>query len=107
MSQKVIFNGIEISQPKYDSSILSIFDYLDRIRTLLERGLSKEDKNSQFSVNVDFASNTSPRYKVHANGSTKKKTKEKIVHILDKKVDNDFSYVAGWVKVNFLVEDRK
>lgn len=107
MSQKVIFNGIEISQSKYDSSILSIFDYLDRIRTLLERGLSKDDENSQFSVNLDFASNKSPRYNIHANGWTNNKTKEKIVHILDKKVDNDFSHVAGWVKVNFLVENIK
>ena len=60
MSQKVTFNGIEISQSNYDIKSVSIFDFLDKIKTRLERGLSKEDGNAQFSVNVDFASNKSP-----------------------------------------------
>lgn len=107
MTQKVIFNGIEISQSRYDNKTLFIFDYLDKIKNRLERGLSKEDGNAQFSVNVDFASSKSPRYKIHANGSTTKNTKEKITKILKRKVDNDYSHMDGSVKVNFLVKDRK
>jgi len=107
MTNKVIFNGIEISQSRYDKTTVSIFDYLDKIRTLLERGLGKEDGNAQFSVDINFASNRSPKHNVKVNESTTKKTNEKIASILKKKVDNDYSDVTGLVKVNFLVEDRK
>ena len=107
MTKKVTFNGIEILQSKYDKSALSIFDYLDMIKKRLEKGLSKTGENLQFSVNVDFASDKSPKYKIHSNGSTTKKTKEKIARILKKQGDNDYSHVTGSVKVNFLVEDRK
>ena len=107
MTQKVAFNGIEISQSEYDKKSVSIFDFLDKIKTRLERGLSKEDGNSQFSVNVDFASSKSPKYKIRANGSTSKKTREKILRILKKTSTDDHSRATGSVKVNFLVKDRK
>ncbi|HSG43652.1 MAG TPA: hypothetical protein VLA72_10905 [Anaerolineales bacterium] len=107
MSQKVTFNGIEISQSKYDKKSVSIFDFLDKVKTRLERGLSKEDGNSQFSVNVDFSSSKSPSYKIHANGSTSKKTWEKISRIMKKTSTDDHGQSTGSVKVNFLVKDRK
>ena len=107
MTKKVTFNGIEISQSRYDKETVFIFNYLDKIKSLLERGLNKEDGNSQFTVDVNFASTKSPKHSIKANGSTSRKTKKKIAHILKKKVNNDFSHVAGSVKVNFLVEDRK
>ena len=107
MSQKVIFNGIELSQSNYDKSAMSVFDFLDKIKARLEGGLSKEDGNAQFSVNVDFASNKSPKYKIHANGFTTKKTKEKITRILKKTYKGDKSRATGSLKVNFLVKGRQ
>ena len=107
MSQNVIFNGIEISQSNYDNTTVSVFNFLDKIKTRLERGLSKEDGNSQFSVNVDFSSSKSPSYKLHSDGSTSKNTREKISRILKKTPTNRNSRTTGSVKVNFLVKDRK
>jgi hypothetical protein len=107
MTRKVLFNGIEISQTKYDRTTLSIFDYLEKIKNLLEKGLKKEDKIAQFSVKVDFSPNTSPKHKIYANGSTTSKTKEKISSLLKKNANNDFSPVSGSAKVNFMVQDRK
>ena len=107
MSQKLFFNGIEISQTNYDKSTIFVFDFLDKIKTRLERGLTKEDGNSQFSVNVDFASNKFPRYKIHANRSTSKKTRQKISRILKKTSTDDHNRATGSVKVNFLVIDGR
>jgi len=107
MTKKVFFNGIEISQSRYDQTTLSIFDYLDMIKSRFERGLSKEDEIAKFSVDIDFSSYRSPKHRINANGSTTKKTEEKIAHILNIKANNAYSHVVGSVKVNFLVEDRK
>jgi translation initiation factor 2 alpha subunit (eIF-2alpha) len=106
MTKKVIFNGIELSLPKYNASALTIFDYLENIVTHLENGLGKEDGNFQLSINVDFSTTKPPKHKIHSNGTTKKQTKEKVAKILEGTADETYSQVSGSVRVNLLVEDR-
>lgn len=106
MAKKVTFNGIELTQSKYDKTTLTIFDYLDNVKSHLEKDLDKKDENFQFSVNVDFISNMPPKYKIHA-GSTTKRTKEKIARILKNTKSSEYDHVSGSVKVNFVVEGQK
>ena len=107
MNKKVIFNGIELSLPKYNVSALTIFDYLDKIVTNLENELGEDDGNFQLSIDVDFSTTNSPKHKIQSNGSTHKKTKEKVARILGSTAEGDSSHVSGSVRVNLLVEDRK
>jgi|RhiMetdeSRZDD1v2_1073273.scaffolds.fasta_scaffold82326_3 translation initiation factor 2 alpha subunit (eIF-2alpha) len=107
MTKKVTFNGIELSLPKYDADAITLFDYLENVVSHLEQELGDEDENFQLSINVDFSTSRPPKHKISANGSTKKKTKEKVARILEKTMDKENSGVAGSVKVNLLVEDRE
>jgi hypothetical protein len=106
MTKKVTFNGIELSLPKYNADAVTLFDYLENVVTHLEQELGDEDGNFQISINVDFSTSRPPKHKIYANGTTKKRTKEKVAQILERSVDTENSGVAGSVKVNLLVEDR-
>jgi translation initiation factor 2 alpha subunit (eIF-2alpha) len=106
MTKKVIFNGIELSLPKYNASAVTIFDYLENVVTDLEGGLSEADGNFQLSINVDFSTTKPPKHKIHSNGTTRKQTKDKVARILERTTDHENSRVSGSVRVNLLVEDR-
>jgi hypothetical protein len=106
MTKKVIFNGIELSLPKYNASAVTIFDYLENIVTDLEDGLSDDDGSFQLSINVDFSTTNPPKHKIYSNGTTKKRTKDKVAKILERTVENENNRVSGSVRVNLLVEDR-
>ena len=106
MTKKVIFNGIELSLPKYNASAVAIFDYLENIVTDLEDGLSDDDGSFQLSINVDFSTTNPPKHKIYSNGTTKKRTKDKVAKILERTVENENNRVSGSVRVNLLVEDR-
>ena len=105
MTKKVVFNGIELSLPKYNASALAIFDHLENIVTDLEGGLNEDDGNFQLSINVDFSKTRPPRHKIYSNGTTRKQTEDKVARILDKTTDNENSRVSGSARVNLLVED--
>jgi hypothetical protein len=107
MNKKVIFNGIELSLPKYNESAVTIFDYLDKIVTNLQDGLSEDDGNFQLSIDVDFSTTKSPKHKIQSSGSTPRKTKEKVARILEKTADKKSNHVSGSVRVNLLIEDRE
>ena len=107
MNKKVIFNGIELSLPKYNGSALTIFDYLDKIVTRLQRELDDEDGNFQLSIDVDFSTISPPKHRIESNGSTPRKTKEKVARILARTADAEEAQVSGSVRVNLLVEDQK
>ena len=106
MTKKVTFNGIELSLPKYDAEAVTLFDYLENVVTHLEQELGDDDENFQLSINVDFSTSRPPKHKIYANGTTRKRTKEKVARILERTMDSDNSSVSGSVKVNLLVEDR-
>jgi len=106
MSKKVILNGIELALPKYDDSALTLFDYLEDVVSNLERGLSDDDGNFQLSINVDFSASKTPKHTFHSNGSTKKRTKDKVAKILKSTVNKDNNHVSGSVRVNLMVEDK-
>lgn len=106
MTKRVIFNGIELSLPKYNTSAVTIFDYLENVVTDLEGELGEEDGNFQLSINVDFSTTKPPKHKIYSNGSTKKRTKDKVARILERTTDHENSRVSGSVRVNLLVEDR-
>ena len=106
MNKKVIFNGIELSLPKYNGTALTIFDYLDKVVTHLQNELGEDDGNFQLSIDVDFSTSSPPKHKIQSNGSTNKKTKAKVAKILEQTAKNDTSHVSGSVRVNLLVEDR-
>lgn len=104
MTKKVIFNGIELSLPKYNASALPIFDYLESIVKRLENTLGEEDGNFQLSINVDFSDSKPPKHKIQSDGLTNKHTKEKVAKILDGATAQ--GQVAGSVRFNLLVQDR-
>jgi len=106
MTKKVTFNGIELSQAKYDKTTLTIFDYLDKIKSRLENELDKKDEEFQLSINVDLASNRPPKHNIYGNDSTPKSTIEKVARILKNTNAKDYIHMAGSVKANFLVENR-
>ena len=106
MTKRVIFNGIELSLPKYNASAVTIFDYLENVVTDLEGGLGEDDGNFQLSINVDFSTTKPPKHKIYSNGSTKKRTKDKVARILGRTTDHENSRVSGSVRVNLLVADR-
>jgi hypothetical protein len=106
MSKKVILNGIELALPKYDDSAVTLFDYLENVVSHLEEGLSDDDGNFQLSINVDFSASKMPKHTIYANGSTKKKTKDKVARILNRTAEKDGNHVSGSVRVNLLVEDK-
>lgn len=106
MTKKVILNGIELSLPKYDATSETIFDYLDGVVTHLEKGLDKNDENFKMSINVDFKANKPPMHRIYANGTTSKKTKDKVAKILKKSTIIAHQHVAGSVKINLMVGDK-
>ena len=105
MNKKVVFNGIEFSLPKYNSTIVTAFDYLDKIATHLQDELREDDENFQASIVMDFSTTKPPEYRIQSIGSISKKTKEKVGNILKKIVDIDPNQISGSVHVNLLVDD--
>lgn len=106
MSKKIVMNGIELSLPKYNASAVTLFDYLDVVISDLQEQLSEDDGTFQISIDVDFATNKSPRHKIYSNGTTKKRTKDKITRILNRSRTGAVTQVSGSVRVNLQVEDR-
>ena len=106
MPKKVTFNGVELSLPKYDKSVLSIFDYLDKVIDKLESGLDKSDENFQLSINLDFSADKPPKHKILDKGTTTKKSKDKVSKILKKAAEEEHDHTAGSVKVNVVVDDK-
>ena len=106
MAKKVTFNGIELSIPKYDKKALSIFDYLDKIISRLESGLKKSDGNFELSINVDFAEDKPPRPKIVDDGTSTKKSKQKVSKILKEAAEKDNDHASGSVRVNLVVDDK-
>ena len=106
MTKRVNFNGIELSLPKYNTSAVTIFDYLENVVTDLEGELGEEDGSFQLSINVDFSTTKPPKHKIYSNRSTKKRTKDKVARVLERITDHENSRVSGSVRVNLLVEDR-
>lgn len=95
-----------MSLPKYNSSAVTLFDFLEDVVTDLENGLGKDDGNFKISINVDFSTNKSPKYKIYSNGTTGKRTKEKVAKILNRSKNSRTDKVSGSVRVNLQVEDR-
>lgn len=106
MNKKIILNGIELSLPKYNSSAVTLFDYLEDIVTDLEEGLGKEDGSFKISIDVDFSTNKPPKHKIYSKGSTSTQTKEKVTRILNRTRAGKSDSVSGSVRVNLQVEDR-
>ena len=106
MSKKVTLNGIELSLPKYDKNVLSIFDYLDKIIARLESGLDKNDENFQMAINMDFTADQPPKHSILDEGTTAKKSKEIVSEILTKTADTEQEHAEGSVKVNLVVDDK-
>jgi len=106
MAKKVTFNGIELSLPKYDKNALSIFDYLDKIISRLESGLNKKDGNFELSINVDFVEDKPPKHKIIDDGTSTKKSKQKVSKILKETAEKENDHGAGSVKVNLVVNDK-
>ena len=106
MNKKIILNGIELSLPKYDASAVTLFDYLDNVVTHLEEGLGEEDGSFQLSINVDFSTSKPPQHKIYPNGTTKKKTRDKVTNILKSTKAAEFKQVTGSVRINLQVEDK-
>jgi len=107
MNKKVIFNGIELSLPKYDESTVTVFDYLDKVANNLQDGLGEEDGSFRLSLDVDFSANTPPKHKILSNGLTSQKTKAKVARILENMSDVEQEQFSGTVRVNILVDDRE
>jgi len=107
MNKKIILNGIELSLPKYNASAVTLFDYLDNVVTDLEKGLSEEDGNFKISIDVDFSTSKPPKHRIHSNGKTSKRTKEKVSRILKKTKTGGVDSVSGSVRVNLQIEDRE
>lgn len=106
MNKKIILNGIELSLPKYDSSAITLFDYLENVVSKLENELGEDDGNFQISINVDFATSKPPMHTICSNGTTKKRTKEKVARILRSTKSGKTNQVSGSVRVNLQVQDR-
>lgn len=106
MPKKVTFNGIELSLPKYDKNVLSIFDYLDMVIAKLESGLDKSDGNFQLSINLDFATDKPPKHKILDKGTITKKSKDKVLKILRKVAKEKYEHTTGSVKVNVVVDEK-
>ena len=106
MTKKVTFNGIELSLPKYDDTAITLFDYLEEVATHLEDELGDDDGSFQLSIDVDFSTNQHPKHRIYSNGSTRKRTKEKVARILEKTIDGKNNHVSGSVRVKLMVEDR-
>ena len=106
MKKRIILNGIELSLPKYSSSAVTLFDYLEDVVTDLENGLGKDDANFKISIDVDFSTNKLPKYKIYPYGTTDKRTKDKVAKILNRSKNSRADKVSGSVRVNLQVEDR-
>ena len=106
MPKIVTFNGIELSLSKYNGASVSLFDYLDKVTSSLEKGLDKNDENFKMSINVDFEADKPPRHRIYANEPVLEKTKNRVAKILGKISTKDEHVMTGSVKVNIQVEDK-
>ena len=106
ITKKVTINGIELNFPKYDASAVTLFDYLDHVVSHFEEELGEDDGNFQISINVDFSTSKPPKHEIFSNGTTKKRTKQKVAKILERTIKGEYNHMSGSVKVNLRVEDK-
>ena len=106
MGKKVLFNGIEISAPEDEQSAISLFGVIENIISLLESSLDSSDENFNMSVNTNFFPNKLTKYNISINGSLKRKTRDKVVKILQKSAETKDGKISGTLKVDFQVRDN-
>ena len=105
MSKKVVFNGIEIFASEDDQSAKSLLGFVEAIITRLESNLDSTDENFNISINTNFSPNKSTKYNISVNGITNRKTRDKVVKILQKSTETKSGRVSGTLKVDLQVED--
>ena len=105
MSKKVVFNGIEIFASEDDQSAKSLLGFVEAIITHLENNLDNADENFNMSINTNFSPNKSTKYNISINGITNRRTRDKVVKILQKSTETKGLRVSGTLKVDLKVED--
>jgi hypothetical protein len=105
MAKKVVFNGIEIFASEDDQSANSLLGFVEAIITRLENNLDSGDENFNLSINTNFSPNKSTKYNISINGITSRRTRDKVVKILQKSTETKGGKVSGTLKVDLQVED--
>ena len=105
MSKKVVFSGIEIFASEDDQSATSLLGFVEAIISRLESNLDSTDENFNMSINTNFSPNKSTKYSISINGITNRKTRDKVVKILQKSTETNGGAVSGTLKVDLQVKD--
>ena len=106
MTKKVTYNGIELSLPANDPTVVIVLDYLENVVFHLEEGLDKVRGEFQLSLNVDFSANRLPKYSISTIGTTNNGINEKVAKILERTNQGKYERITGSVKVDLLVKDK-
>lgn len=106
MSKKVIFSGIEILAPGDDQSAKRLLGLVENMITRLEASLDSTDENFTISINTTFSISKATKYNISIEGITNRKTRDKVVRILQKSTETKKEKVAGTLKVDLQVQDN-
>ena len=105
MTKKVVFNGIEIFASEDDQSAKSLLGFVEAIISRLETSLDSADENFNISINTIFSPNKATKYNISINGITNRRTRDKVVKILQKSTETKSGRVSGTLKVDLQIED--
>jgi hypothetical protein len=106
MSKKVVFSGIEILSPGDDQSSKRLLGFVESMITRLEASLDGTDENFSISIHATFSATKATKYNISIEGITNRKTRDKVVRILQKSTETKNEKVAGVLKVDLQVQDN-
>jgi hypothetical protein len=106
MSKKVVFGGIEILAAGDEQSAKRLLGFVEGMITRLESGLDSTDENFSISIHTTFSATKATKYNISVEGITNRKTRDKVVRILQKSTETKNEKVTGTLKVDLQVQDN-
>lgn len=105
MTKKVLFTGVEIYTSPDNISSEKFFSFIQDLVDNLEKDLSKEDENFQFTLQSKFFPDKNPKYNLHVNGLRSVGTRHKVINVLKRTARIFGKDGEGAVQVTFKVQD--
>jgi hypothetical protein len=106
MAKKVFLSGVEIYTSTENIPAERFFDFVQEVVDSLESELTAEDENFHLKLQFRFYPDQNPKHHIHLNGLKDRRTREKVVGVLQSSTNVFTRETAGSVQIEMFVQDE-
>jgi len=106
MAKRVFLGGVEIYTSIENIPAEKFFNFVQGVVDSLESELNSEDEDFHIKLQFRFYPDQNPKHHIHLNGLKNRRTREKVVGVLQDSTAVFTRQTAGGVQIEMFVQDE-